>query len=122
MKKILFAIAFFSSLVGGIASTNSVDIRGKIDAYVHQDCERWDSIYWEEYQLFTLNEAKALLNKRIVAKNSKFAKTHIIVDYQMIRKDKFAVSVYYGKDSTGNDIRLLKFDKNLLENYFEILD
>lgn len=57
MKKFSLIAIFAAALIDGIGLSNSFDIRGRIDNYIHRDCARWGDD-WLKSETFTFEEAR----------------------------------------------------------------
>ena len=122
MKQILFFAVFTTTLFGGIASSNTINVRGTIDKYVHQDCSRWVED-WVESETFTFEEAKELLNKKVRWNKANLKdKIARIVQFHIIADGKFVVSVWYGKETDTKQITAFYVNKQQFEEEFTVLD
>lgn len=123
MKKFFLATVFVSTLIGGIALSNSVDIRGRIDNYVHRDCARSGERELNQPN-FTLNEALKFRGKNVISKNPDFKYNEVgrVIFIYMIATDKFFVVVYWGNGAKDKNSDVRWIDKTWFEKDFKVLD
>lgn len=123
MKKFYLAAVFVSALIGGIASSSSFDIRGRIDNYIHRDCARWGDDTPQQLH-FTFEESRKFFGKKIISKNPKFKYRQIgrVVTIRMIASNRFFLEVYWGKGAEDENSQLIFIDKNWFEKDFKVLD
>ncbi len=118
MKNFLVLIVFVSTMLFGLIVSDLFGLPLKLDNYAHQNCVRWADETFER-PLFTLNEAKPLMRKKVTSKDGK---TGRIIRWEMVGYDKFFVAVYFGNGAADENSSLTFYDKNRFSEELKIVD
>lgn len=123
MKNFLVLSVFISTMIFGLAITESVDFSGKFKNYLHRDCVQWKGEIMEK-PLFTFTEIKPILGKKVISKNENFVpgQTGRVINFEMVGQDKFLAVIYWGNGADDNDSTLTFHDKQGFSESFKITD
>lgn len=123
MKKLYLAAVFAATLIGGIGLSNSFDIRGQVDNFLHRDCARWGDDTPQRLH-FTLEESRKVVGKKVISKNPQINHNQIgrVVSIRMIASDRFFLEVYWGNGAEDENSQLMLIEKSWFEKDFKFLD
>ena len=123
MKNFIVLSVFISTMIFGLAVTESFDLSGKFKNYLHRDCARWEGEIMKK-PLFTLTEIKPILGKKVISKNEYFEaeQTGRVIHFEMVGQNKFLAVIYWGNGADDNDSTLTFHDKQGFSENFKITD
>ncbi|CAN5637908.1 hypothetical protein BH20ACI4_BH20ACI4_31340 [soil metagenome] len=123
MKNFVVLSVFISTMIFGLAISDLFKLSSKMDNFTHQNCVRWGDDTFEK-PLFTLQEAKFLLRKKVISKKENFRKGEIgrIMRLEMVGQDKFLVEIYWGNGATDENSLTTLHGPEWFPKDFEIVD
>ena len=123
MKNFVALCVFISAAVFGLAVSDSPEMSGKIENYLHRDCARWADETFDK-PLFTLREANHLLGKKVFSRNKNFRnnETGRIISIEMVAPDEFLMEVYWGNGAEDENSTVTFHDKENFSRDFRVLD